>query len=670
MGSIQQKKQKKSSIRTKFSALFLLVAIIPLLVVSLFIQNNNSKILIAKEQEAMHNLVLSKAQSIDQWFTSRMSEMEISAASDIMKSMDSNRIIPYISMLEKRSDVFETMFVVDRKGTVIAHTMADSIGSDYSDRSYVAAGLGGKSNYSEVLTSKATGNRIVVSATPIVDNNGVVVGVLAGSATFEVLVDTYLKESEQSESSGNMITLLDQQGFIQESPMEELIGVHVKKAEIGDLSSSLQKSMEETGISSFKYGGENYIITYAPINSVGYGLSIYTPEDVVLADSKTIQNTTFIIIAISAIIIILLSIVIVRTITKPILAVVEGIGKVSDGDLTIEKLHVKANDELGQLANNFNSMIDNIKHLVTEIKTASDQVHLSSEELSASSEETVQAAEQISASIQAIASNTETQINFTDDAKKVVTNISSGITAISDNIQKTNELASNAVEAAESGTEVIERTISQMKTVEQKTNIASLTINSLGKKSSEINEIISVITSIADQTDLLALNAAIEAARAGEYGKGFAVVADEVRKLAEQSSQASGQISELIKEIQKEIASSIEAMNDGKIAVNDGQAIVERAGIEFDNITQSVEKVSNHMQEILSESRLIKTSSEKMVEDITHISEISIEATSNTQEIASASEQQTSSMEEIAASAETLAKMAQELKYAAEKFKL
>lgn len=670
MGPIQQKKQKKSSIRTKFSALFLLVAIIPLLVVSLFIQNNNSKILIAKEEEAMHNLVLSKAQSIDQWFTSRMSEMEISAASDIMKSMDPNRIIPYISMLEKRSDVFETMFVVDRKGKVIAHTMADSIGSDYSDRSYVATGLGGKSNYSEVLTSKATGNRIVVSATPIVDNNGVVVGVLAGSATFEVLVDTYLKESEQSESSTNMITLLDQQGFIQESPMEELIGVHVKKAEIGDLSSSLQKSTEETGISSFKYGGENYIITYAPINSVGYGLSIYTPEDVVLADSKTIQNTTFIIIAISALIIILLSIVIVRTITKPILAVVEGIGKVSDGDLTIEKLHVKANDELGQLANNFNSMIDNIKHLVTEIKTASDQVHLSSEELSASSEETVQAAEQISASIQAIASNTETQINFTDDAKKVVTNISSGITAIADNIQKTNELASNAVDAAQSGTEVIDRTINQMKTVEQKTSIASVTINSLGKKSSEINEIISVITSIADQTNLLALNAAIEAARAGEYGKGFAVVADEVRKLAEQSSQASGQISELIKEIQNEIALSIEAMNDGKVAVNDGQAIVERAGIEFDNITQSVEKVSNHMQEILSESRLIKTSSEKMVDDITHISEISIEATSNTQEIASASEQQTSSMEEIAASAETLAKMAQELKYAAEKFKL
>ncbi len=670
MSSKQQTKDKKTSIRTKFSSLFLLVAIIPLLIVSFFIQSNNSNILIEKEEEAMHNLVLSKAQSIDQWFDARMSEMEISAASDIVKSMDSERINPYISMLEKRSDVFETMFVIDRKGTVIAHTMPDSIGSDYSDRSYVSIALGGKSNYSEVLTSKATGNRIVVSATPIIDNKGVVVGVLAGSATFEILVDTYLKESKQTESSNNMITLLDQQGFIQESPMEELIGVHVKKAEIGDLSTALQKSVDETGISSFNYNGKNYIITYAPISTVGYGLSIYTPEETVLADSKAIQNKSILIIVISAIIIVILSIFIVRTITKPILAVVDGIGKVSNGDLTIEKIKVKAHDELGQLAKNFNLMTDNIKQLVTEIKIASEQVHSSSEELSVSSEETVRAAEQISASIQTIAANTESQINFTEDAKEVVNNISNGITTISENIQQTNELASNAVEAATSGTEVIERTINQMKTVEEKTSVASVTINSLGKKSSEINEIISVITSIADQTNLLALNAAIEAARAGEYGKGFAVVADEVRKLAEQSSQASGQISDLIKEIQKEIALSIEAMNEGKIAVNGGQAIVERAGIEFSNITQSVEKVSNHMQEILSESRLIRTSSEKMVDDIVHISENSIEATSNTQEIASASEQQTSSMEEIAASAESLAKMAEELKHAAQKFKL
>lgn len=666
MSSIQQQTtHKKTSIRAKFSGIILLVAIIPLIVVSLFIQHNNSEILIEKEEDAINNLVLSKAQSIDQWFTARMSEMEISAASDIMKSMDSERIIPYITMLEKRSDVFETMFVIDRKGTVIAHTMPDSIGSDYSDRSYVATALSGTSNYSEVLTSKATGNRIVVSATPIKDNNGVVVGVLAGSATFEILLDTYLKQSENLS-----VTLIDKQGFIQESPIEELLGVHVKKADIGNLSSALDKSMSETGISSFEYNDNNYIISYAPINSVGYGLSIYTPEEEVLADSKAIQHTSIIIIVISAIIIILLSIIIVRSITKPILNVVEGIGKVSTGDLTIEKMKVKAHDELGQLANNFNLMIDNIKHLVTEIKVASEQVHSSSEELSASSEETVQATEQISASIQAIASNTETQLSFTEDAKEVVTNISEGITTIADNIQKTNELASDAVVAAASGTEVIDLTINQMKTVEEKTNIASVTINSLGKKSSEINDIISVITSIADQTNLLALNAAIEAARAGEYGKGFAVVADEVRKLAEQSSLASGQISELIKEIQNEIVSSIEAMNEGKIAVNDGQAIVERAGIEFDNITQSVEKVSNHMQEILSESRLIKTSSDKMVDDIAHISEISLEATSNTQEIASASEQQSGSMEEIAGSAEALARMAEELKDAAQKFKL
>ncbi|SOC22639.1 methyl-accepting chemotaxis sensory transducer with Cache sensor [Ureibacillus xyleni] len=663
----ETKHQRKTSIRLKFTVILLLIAMLPLLVVSYFVQHNNSNILIEKEQAAMHNLVVSKAQSVDSWFTAQMSEMQISASSDNLKSLDPKRMVPYLQHLEERSEVFETMFVIDPKGIVIAHTKPDSIGSDYSDRSYVPNALNGQSVYSEVLISKATGNRIVVAATPIKDNNDQVIGILAGSANFEVLVNSYLKDS--NEDSSNLI-LVDQQGIIQEAPMEEIIGLPVEEAEIGELETILPKSSIETGISSFQFEKEDFILTYAPISSVGYGLSIYTPEKIVLADSNSIKNTSLIIISITAIIIAFLSLVIVRSITKPMLTIVDGMEKIANGDLTAEKLIVKSNDEIGQLSNNFNVMVENIKQLVSEIKHASESVQASSEELSAISEESVQATEQISASIQTIASNSEAQTNFTEDAKEVVTNISNGITNISENIQNTNQLTDNAVEAATTGTSVIDLTINQMKTVEEKTSMASSTINELGKKSSEIDEIISVITSIADQTNLLALNAAIEAARAGEYGKGFAVVADEVRKLAEQSSLASGQISELIKEIQQEIKSSMAAMNEGYTAVNDGKTLVEKAGNEFEKIEQAVQNVSVHMHEILSESKLIKEASERMVEDIVHISEISLEASSNTQEIASASEQQTSSMEEIAASAETLAKMAEELNIATQNFKL
>ncbi|MFL0504926.1 methyl-accepting chemotaxis protein [Ureibacillus sp. 179-F W5.1 NHS] len=665
------KKKKKlrkgtASIRIKFISAFLLISIVPLLAVAFFIQSNNSSILIDEEKDAMHNLVLNKAQSIDDWFKSQMSEMEIAASTDVMKSMDPERLIPYITFLEDRSDIFETMYVINRDGTVIAHTMKDSIGQDYSDRSYVPTAFGGKSVYSEVLTSKVTGNRIVVSATPIKDDRGVIVGILAGSANFDLLVDTYLNNEETS----NMITLVDQQGFIQVSPEKDFVGKNIKELKVDGFNNILENSRSDTGISSFSYDGEQFIGTYAPIKTTGYGLTIYTPENKVLAVSNSVKNVSLLMIGAAAIIIILISILIVRSITKPILTIASRMDKVASGDLTVQEVDLKRRDEFGQLANNFNVMIQNIKHLVSEINIASNKVLSSSEELSASSEETVRATEQIAASIQTIASTTETQANFTEDAKSVVTNISNGILTITDNIQRTNALSNEAVSAANSGTNVIANTVSHMTTIENKTNTASTTINGLGKKSSEINDIISVITGIADQTNLLALNAAIEAARAGEYGKGFSVVADEVRKLAEQSSQASGQISQLIKEIQQEITLSISAMNEGNIAVKDGKKQVERAGIEFEHIAQSVHKVSDHMKEILEESEQIKSVSEKMVKDIKHISEISMEASSNTQEIASASEQQNSSMEEIAASAESLASMAEELKNIVKTFKI
>ncbi|RND00345.1 methyl-accepting chemotaxis protein [Lysinibacillus halotolerans] len=665
------KKKKKlrkgtASIRIKFISAFLLISIVPLLAVAFFIQSNNSSILIDEEKDAMHNLVLNKAQSIDDWFKSQMSEMEIAASTDVMKSMDPERLIPYITFLEDRSDIFETMYVINRAGTVIAHTMKDSIGQDYSDRSYVPTAFGGKSVYSEVLTSKVTGNRIVVSATPIKDDRGVIVGILAGSANFDLLVDTYLNNEETS----NMITLVDQQGFIQVSPEKDFVGKNIKELKVDGFNNILENSRSDTGISSFSYDGEQFIGTYAPIKTTGYGLTIYTPENKVLAVSNSVKNVSLLMIGAAAIIIILISILIVRSITKPILTIASRMDKVASGDLTVQEVDLKRRDEFGQLANNFNVMIQNIKHLVSEINIASNKVLSSSEELSASSEETVRATEQIAASIQTIASTTETQANFTEDAKSVVTNISNGILTITDNIQRTNALSNEAVSAANSGTNVIANTVSHMTTIENKTNTASTTINGLGKKSSEINDIISVITGIADQTNLLALNAAIEAARAGEYGKGFSVVADEVRKLAEQSSQASGQISQLIKEIQQEITLSISAMNEGNIAVKDGKKQVERAGIEFEHIAQSVHKVSDHMKEILEESEQIKSVSEKMVKDIKHISEISMEASSNTQEIASASEQQNSSMEEIAASAESLASMAEELKNIVKTFKI
>lgn len=663
----EENTKPRYSIKRKFVGLFLLVSIVPLLLVTIIIQKINSDITIKKEEEALHNQVISKAESVNQWFHAQIGEMQVAAESDVMKSMDPERLIPYLQALEKRSEVFETMFVLNTDGLVIAHSNPNSIGSDYSDRSYYGIALNGGSTYSEVLISKATGNRIVVGATPIKDSDGNIIGIMCGSANFEVLVDSVLAVDENS--SSNLI-LIDNLGYIQVAPVEELIGVHIDEASIDqDTINAFKLSFEDSGISSFNDNGDKYLIAYAPIEMVQFGLSINTPEDVVLQESKSILFTVSIIIAISAIIIIILSFMIVSSITKPILKVANGMNSVANGHLDVDQITLKNQDELGQLANNFNVMVDNIKHLVGEIKTAAELVHASSEEFSASSEETLQASEQISASIQTISATTEEATNFTEEVKHVVSNISSSIESITENIQETNSIADEAVNASEAGTRVINETIHQMKMIEEKTNSASNAINLLGQKSDEINEIISVITNIADQTNLLALNAAIEAARAGEYGKGFAVVAEEVRKLAEQSSAASGQISELIQDIQSEISESVAAMNEGNSAVNDGIHYVERAGNEFSNISIAVDKVSDHMEKILAESSRMKEHSDLMVGHMNKIVNSAIETTNNIHEISSASEEQHSSMQEIAAAADELAKMAENLNDTTQNFK-
>ena len=360
----------------------------------------------------------------------------------------------------------------------------------------------------------------------------------------------------------------------------------------------------------------------------------------------------------------------VSSIVKPISVMAGQVEKVSNGDLTMEPLVVKNKDEVGRLAQGFNTMTANLRELIRHVSNSSGQVATSSEELNASAQQTSKATEQIALSAQEVAVGAEQQVKTANDANEVVSEISKGMEQVAYSIQAVAEAAVSANQETMKGNEVIQQTVEQMSVVHDRVEATSHVIHSLGEKSSEIGEVVSLITEIANQTNLLALNAAIEAARAGEEGKGFAVVANEVRKLAGQSSAATEKIRAIIQDIQNETRDAVTAIQEGTQAVDEGMKRAQQTGNSFRTITKMIEEVSSQSQEVSAIVQEVSASSQNMVAMIEAVALISEQSAGNSQSTAAASEEQLASMEEITASATTLATMAEELQSLVAKFKV
>ncbi|MCB0114978.1 MAG: hypothetical protein KDD84_12845, partial [Caldilineaceae bacterium] len=228
------------------------------------------------------------------------------------------------------------------------------------------------------------------------------------------------------------------------------------------------------------------------------------------------------------------------------------------------------------------------------------------------------------------------------------------------------EAVSTAVQAAESGSQAVSKTIVGINTVAKTANQVTHRISEMGKRSHQIGAIVQVINDIAERTNLLSLNAAIEAARAGEHGKGFAVVADEVRKLAERSAKSAEEISQLVGTVQDAANQAVAAMEENDRQVQQGLATAGDAEQALSGIRSAMSQVGGQMGELqaavsdLSESSL---SVQDAMQQVADVIEENIEATTSLtssheplqhaiEEIAAVAEENSAAAEEVAASAE------------------
>ncbi|WP_368175060.1 methyl-accepting chemotaxis protein [Aeromonas sp. R5-4] len=174
-------------------------------------------------------------------------------------------------------------------------------------------------------------------------------------------------------------------------------------------------------------------------------------------------------------------------------------------------------------------------------------------------------------------------------------------TAIKELAATSQDMAGNALQAARmtqeaqnvvgQGEDVVERTIKAIDHINREVLRTADTIGLLEQQCSQIGGVISVIRSIAEQTNLLALNAAIEAARAGEQGRGFAVVADEVRSLANRTQGATVEIQQMIEQLQSGARASVTAMSAASHEAQEGVGLAQEAKQAFGAITEKVDRM-------------------------------------------------------------------------------
>lgn len=386
--------------------------------------------------------------------------------------------------------------------------------------------------------------------------------------------------------------------------------------------------------------------------------------------AKDILRQLVLTIGLSVLIGAVLALLFSRHLSRPIGRLAERFGLLAAGDLSVEPLQIRNRDEIGSLASDFNRMVANMKGMIGNITLSSQQVAATSEELTASSEETGRAAEHIAVTIQEVSSAASKQADHVGEVNDTAAEISTRLERITESIHSAASSSETAAETAENGTRVMNQALEQMNSIHQKVEALVHVIRSLEMKSSQIGEVISMISQISMQTNLLALNASIEASRAGEMGRGFAVVAGEVKKLAEQSRTAAEQVSLLISDVQNDIGQASEATEAETEAVAQGAVLVGQAEQSFASISSAVTAVKEQMQQVLEAAMHITGGMNTLVGSMENVSAISAETAGQSEGVAAAAEQQNASMQEVAAAANALSKLANDLQQAANAFKL
>lgn len=681
---------KNLKINTKLVAVFLLVGLIPLGVMSFYAVSKSKA---ALEKQAFNQLVSLckvKKTQVESYFHERMSDVQalagnpivVEAVQDLEDAMLSEGANSsdfqqadelYSDWLEryKKEFGYANLYLVSADGNVV---YSIDKGPDFATN--LIDGRFSSENIGDLFRQARHGTAIVDIAgytpingaaasfvgAPIRDGGGDLVGEVILQIPLEQL-NKIMQESSGLGESGE--TYLVGKDLMMRSDSRFSSRPTMLKQKIE--TSTCQKGLAgETGVDVVSgQNGRQILSAYAPltVGDVQWCLMAEIDESEALAGVSSLQVSLIIAVGVLAVFLFVVGWFFARSISRPIIQIAEVARNVSTGDLH-QRLNIHSQDELGELAGSFRELIEYMKSLADAAeKIANNDLTVSIEprsdkdilglsfktmltnlvavirQLGEAAGQLVSAATEISTSSERMSQGANSQAHQVSQVATAIEQMSSTVIESARNAGDATDTSKSAADTAMVGGQIVNDSIQGMQRIADTVRSSAESIAKLAMSADQIGEIVGVIDDIADQTNLLALNAAIEAARAGEQGRGFAVVADEVRKLAERTTKATGEITDMIKGIQNETEEAVNSMEAGVQEVDKGRELADRAGASLNEIVTMSKQVMEMVQQIATATDQQSVSVDEISSNIEMVSTITKETAAGAEQSATAAEE-------------------------------
>ncbi|NVK24997.1 MAG: methyl-accepting chemotaxis protein [Gammaproteobacteria bacterium] len=312
-----------------------------------------------------------------------------------------------------------------------------------------------------------------------------------------------------------------------------------------------------------------------------------------------------------------------------------------EGDLN-SRLHVNNQDEIGQMSMNFNRFMEVLKSSISDVMAVVQPLLDNSTRL-------IQRMETAESAMHKQGKDSEQVRHSMEDMKASVDEITASANEAAEATQQAESEANQSLE-------ILSQSMAVSQALNQEIKGASSVVHQLAQDTQNVNKILDVITSIAEQTNLLALNAAIEAARAGEQGRGFAVVADEVRELASRTSKSTTEIRELLNALTEAASASVNSMESASAQAERNEEYAMQTG-------DSVKVIASHINTINRLNAQVASATE-------HQTEVAITVVSNVEDMNTSINSSLEALGGIRDVSSNLHTLSDDLLEAASKFKL